>query len=238
MNNSLLNSFCWNSWCHFCILVGPCVKDHTGSLVYMEVMEIFKILYVFHLLNCSPNVSELATCSRNPSATIYLPGLMLIPQNQKKKKKKSPPISISSRWELIWFCVSLSPHIPGRGDELEWEYPSQFHSCDTFQITGGGNAGHYENHLPQEAVILGLSCSWQGRRSPSGSNRINLNIPFNIAQHECRWALGTETLAWSWLFWGQSKVSPLRTFVLRAVLLCVFFVVVIMEWYLLQGRSF
>ena len=197
-------------------------------------------------------MSELVTCSRNPvlpSATIYLPGLILVSQNQKKEKKKSPPISISSRWELIWFCVSLPPHIPGRGDELEWEYPSHFHSCDTFQITGGGNAGHYDNHLPQEAVILGLSCSWQGRRSPSGSNRINLNIPFNIAQHECRWALGTETLAWSWLFWGQSKVSPLRTFVLRAVLLCAitdllttlllrFFIVAIMEWYLLQGRSF
>lgn len=164
-------------------------------------------------------MSELVTCSRNPvfpSAAIYLPGLMLIPQDKKKKVHQSPFPADES-----WYCsVSLSPHIPERGDELEWEYPSQFHSCETFQITGGGNAGHYDNHLPQEAVILGLSCSWHGWRSPSGSDRIDLNIPFNIAQHECRWALGTETLAWSWLFWGQSKASPLRTFVLRAVLVC------------------
>ena len=115
MNNSLLNSFCWNSWCHFCILVGPCVKDHTGSLVYMEVMEIFKILYVFHLLNCSPNVSELATCSRNPSATIYLPGLMLIPQNQKKKKKKSTNLHFQQMRVDMVLCLLVSSHPRKRG---------------------------------------------------------------------------------------------------------------------------
>ena len=133
-----------------------------------------------------------------------------------------------------WVGMGVSKSLP-----LLWHLPNHRR----------GNAGHYDNHLPQEAVILGLSCSWQGRRSPTGSNRINLSIPFNIAQHECRWALRTETLAWSWLFWGQSKVSPLRTFVLKAVLLCAitdllttlllrFFIVAIMEWYLLQGRSF
>lgn len=149
-----------------------------------------------------------------------------------------------------WYCsVSLSPRTPERGDDLEQEYPSQPHSCDTFQITGGGNTGHYSHHLPQEAVILGLSCSWQGRRSPSGSDRIDLNIPFNVAQQEHKWVLGTETLAWSWLFWGQRKVSPLRTSVLRAELMCHYsfasyicfsirFILVITDWYLLQGRSF
>lgn len=93
------------------------------------------------------------------------------------------------------FSISLSLHPPERKDDLEREYPSQPHSWDTFQVTGGDNTGHCNNHFPQEAVTLGPSCSWQRRRTPSGSSRTDLNIPFNIAQHECKWVIGTRTLA-------------------------------------------
>lgn len=97
--------------------------------------------------------------------------------------------------ERGWFGTGISKSAP-----LLWH----------IQITGGSSTGHWDSSSPGSGWPWVFLSPASGKSSPRESNRIDLNIPFNVAQHECEWISRREALAWSWLFWGQKKISPLR----------------------------
>lgn len=138
------------------------------------------------------------------SIKTYWPGFLLIFQDLKKTTTPLQ-ISISSKWELILFCVALCPQISERG-----AYPSQPHSsCDTLQIPEGSNTGHSKTYYAQEAKGHGLFLPLQGEEKPHGEQRKWFKYSFHLAQQ----AQGFGQVLWlAWRGYCEVKeLSPWRT---------------------------